>query len=226
MNCHEIRDRLSDYVDDALSSDQRSRVEEHLADCATCREELAELVELVESAGRLARNIEPQRDLWPSIESRLARADAVVAPGAWRSQAWIGLAAAAVLVAAVTMQVVRRDTGQGARSDLGDQAVVSAPVEAVTAEQAALYSTVSEEVRVRNGLQQVREDLLRSIIERRESLDPETRELVDRNLELIDQAVTEIYQALEENPENQRLEFLLAATYQREVEFLKKMNLL
>jgi hypothetical protein len=218
MSCQEINGRLDDYVDGSLSPDERGRVEEHLAGCAACREELEALRGLLDSAAGLAREIEPGHDLWPSIEGRLARAEPAVARGGWRSQAWVGLAAAAALVAAVTIQVSRQaDSPETAGAE---------PVEPVAVEAAASFSVISEEVRVRNGLQQVREDLLRSIIERRESLDPETQELVDRNLELIDQAVAEIYQALEENPENQRLEFLLAATYQREVEFLKKMNLL
>ena len=70
---------------------------------------------------------------------------------------WVGLAAAAVLVAAVTIQVSR----QGDGLETGGPE----PVEVTSVEAATSYALVSEEVRVRNGLQQVREDLLRSIIE-------------------------------------------------------------
>jgi len=217
MSCQEIHERFNDYLDDELSPSARLRVEEHLERCAECREELAGLESLLEASAALPREIEPDRNLWPSIDGRLVRSEPVVARGDWWSQSWVGLAAAAVLIAAVTLQVVRRT----------DEAVpVAEPPMVAVSEAVATYARISEEVRARNGLQQVREDLLRTIIERRESLDPETQELIDRNLEVIDRAVAEIYQALEENPENQQLEFMLAATYQREVEFLKKMNLL
>ena len=104
---------------------------------------------------------------------------------------------------------------------------LSAATEEVASETAlAHFSRVSDEVRAKNGLMQVREDLLRSIGQRRGELDPRTQELVDRNLEVIDQAITEIYEALEQDPENRELELLLASTYQHEVEFLKQLNLL
>lgn len=39
MNCHDARDLLSGLVDGALTPDEQSRVEAHLADCADCRKE-------------------------------------------------------------------------------------------------------------------------------------------------------------------------------------------
>lgn len=225
MSCHEIQDLLSEYVDGDLESSQRVEVEEHLEGCAPCRAEATALRELVDSARALRRDVQPERDLWPQIEGAL-RPTAGVVVGPWRFPAWAGLAAAAVLVAAVTLLVVRQP---GARlPDEGEpiQTLSAATEEAVSETTLAHYSRVSDEVRAKNGLMQVREDLLRSIGERRGELDPRTQDLVDRNLEVIDQAITEIYEALEEDPENRELELLLAATYQREVEFLKQLNLL
>ncbi len=47
--------------------------------------------ELLEAVGRLPKNIEPTRDLWPGIEARLGRR--------WRRWYWIPVAAAAALTA-------------------------------------------------------------------------------------------------------------------------------
>jgi len=217
MSCQEIREQLNDYVDGELATDVEHRVEEHLAACAGCREDVRQLRSLLEAAGSLAAEIEPERDLWPGVESRIGKPERAVLRGSWASASWVGLAAAAVLVAAVIFQVARRDV------EIAPQPV--APT-ATISERQAEYALVSDEVRVRNGLMQVREDLLRSIGERRDSLDPETQETLARNLTVIDRAITEIQQALEENPDNQGLEFLLAATYQREVEFLKQINMI
>ena len=40
MNYHETRDWLSPYVDEALSADERARIDAHLQDCTECRGEL------------------------------------------------------------------------------------------------------------------------------------------------------------------------------------------
>lgn len=225
MSCHEIQELLSEFVDGDLESSQQIEVERHLEGCATCRADVAALRELVDSARALRRDVQPGRDLWPEIEGSLRPRGRVLA-GSWRPPAWAGLAAAAVLVAAVTLMIARQP---GTRSPGEGEPIQSpsAATEEVTSETAlAHYSRVSDEVRVKNGLMQVREDLLRSIGERRGELDPRTQELVDRNLEVIDQAITEIYEALEEDPENRELELLLAATYRHEVEFVKQLNLL
>jgi anti-sigma factor RsiW len=41
MNCRRLRSVLFDYQDGSLSSDQREKVEKHLAACSSCRKELA-----------------------------------------------------------------------------------------------------------------------------------------------------------------------------------------
>lgn len=217
MNCQQILEQLDDYVDGESTAEAVRQIEEHLSGCTDCREELASLRLLLTATEALESEIEPGRDLWPGIESRIQEPQRGLLRGAWSSATWIGLAAAAVLVAAVTLQLVRPEV------EIAPQSVESA---AAAVEVLPEYRLVSDEVRARNGLMQLREDLLISIAERHDSLDPETQEMVVRNLTVIDQAITEIQRALEEDPDNQGLEFLLAATYQREVEFLKQINML
>src|SRR6185436_15301854 len=43
MTCHDARERLSAYLDDALAPDERRDVAAHLEGCAECRRELARL---------------------------------------------------------------------------------------------------------------------------------------------------------------------------------------
>jgi anti-sigma factor ChrR (cupin superfamily) len=43
MRCDDIQDQISDYIDGALSDPERATVDAHLADCADCRRELAEV---------------------------------------------------------------------------------------------------------------------------------------------------------------------------------------
>lgn len=217
MSCQEIREQLDDLIDGEATVGAARRIEAHLADCADCREELDGLRALRAATDELPAEVEPERDLWPGIESRIREPRRTLLRGPWSSASWVGLAAAAVLIAAVTIQLVRPGV------EIEPQSIESATT---MTEPLSEYALVSDEVRSRNGLMQVREDLLVSIAERHDSLDPETREMVARNLAVIDQAITEIQRALAEDPNNRGLEFLLAATYQREVEFLKQINML
>jgi hypothetical protein len=57
MNPHEPPETLSALLDEALASDERRRVEAHLAECAECRSEVARLRQTV----ALLRRVEPAR---------------------------------------------------------------------------------------------------------------------------------------------------------------------
>lgn len=220
MSCAEARDRLSDYCDGELSSTERIELEAHLDSCSACREELEAERELLRRAAAWRRDLDPPRDLWPGIEARISHRPASVVRGPWWSVSRAGLAAAVVVAAAVLLLLFR-----GVETPVGPE-VERTAVESPDRGADVALARASERARVEGGLLQVREDLLRSIAERRGELDPATQEMVDRNLEIIDRAIGEIYQALEEDPESLTLELLLASTHQLEVEFLKQVNVL
>ncbi len=69
MKCREVVELMTDYLEGALSEVDRQRFEAHIADCAGCREYLAQLRRTIRIAGRL--NDEP---LPPDLESELIRA--------------------------------------------------------------------------------------------------------------------------------------------------------
>ena len=57
MTCHDAREQLSAYLDDALAPEERREVAAHLEGCAECRRELARL----EATVTLLRRVEPVR---------------------------------------------------------------------------------------------------------------------------------------------------------------------
>jgi hypothetical protein len=218
MICAGVRERLSDYCDGEASPSERREIERHLETCQACRDELAREREVIRLAAAWRRDVEPERDLWPAIEARVASRRGRVLRGPWRGAARVALAAAAALVVTVTLLLVRQPgspaVGSGAEV-IGSGSAARAPL-----------ALASERALVDGGLLHVRQDLLRSISERRGRLDPETQAMVDRNLRIIDRALGEIYQALETDPDNHVLEQLLADTYQHEAEFLKQISTL
>ena len=71
----ELRSQLNDFVDESLDRELRRQVAEHLRDCADCRQEVADLRELLAAGATLPTELEPQRDLWPGIARRIGAAD-------------------------------------------------------------------------------------------------------------------------------------------------------
>jgi putative zinc finger protein len=55
MNCHDARERLSDWLDDALSGPDRAELESHLEGCPDCRRELDGLRATVSLLSRVER---------------------------------------------------------------------------------------------------------------------------------------------------------------------------
>src|SRR5207249_9736386 len=89
--------KLNEYADGPLAARDRASVEAHLAGCAGCRAAVAELRSLSAAAASLPRSIEPGRDLWVAIESRIRQRATWNVQRVWRP----ALAAAAVLVIAL-----------------------------------------------------------------------------------------------------------------------------
>jgi anti-sigma factor RsiW len=64
--CRQAVELLTDYLDDALASRDRDRLEAHLANCPHCSEYLAQLRATITSTGR----VEPD-DLEPEVLDEL-----------------------------------------------------------------------------------------------------------------------------------------------------------
>jgi len=167
----------------------------------------------------LPREIEPQRDLWPTLSTRLEpRRSRLLRffglAGGWTGPATLRLAGAAALLVlvAVTLWLVRRPE------------VAPQITPAVAAGAPAAYQASAELARSEDGVLQARHDLLEAVQRQREHLAPETVEILEENMRIIDQAIGEIRSALDDDPQNQQLNMLLAAQYQREVELLKQVS--
>jgi hypothetical protein len=172
---------------------------------------------LQEAARDLPREIEPGRDLWPDIEARLgereppAEVDVVqVERRAWRR----GLRDAAILIglflAGWTLAHLEPDFGGGER--------------VATAPNAAETTGAATPTRVARPLDADYVAASRAVfdeLERRE-LDPETVDVIRRNLDTIDTAVKEIRDALELHSEDPRLQKRLATEIRRRGDVLKR----
>ena len=192
MTCAEARDQLDRFLAGSLESAERESVERHLTTCPECRRDLDSSQFLVDQVAGIRREVAPPSDLWIGIAPRIGRGVRRVSIPIWR------LAAAAVVLvgatSALTVAVLRRPP-------------VEVPVRFATTE--ASYQQTALELA--NLYQQVRD-----------SLAPETRQVLERNLAVIERALSEAREALNADPANRTIEAIVVAAWQRKIEFLER----
>ena len=162
---------------------------------------------LLQAAAQLDREISPQRDLWPGI------AQAIEAPQRTGWAPMLAQAAAVVLLvgasSAVTYVAVREPQPQVAQI---------AP--ALVFERASFgsdHELGGEFIAARNAL-------VAEMSVELERLVPTSRAEVEANIELIQAAIYEINQALEQEPNNTLLQQRLLSAYREELTLLRRVS--
>ena len=172
--------------------------------------------DLIERARSLPRSLEPERDLWPGIEARIRAAEeaperpkVIRADFGFGGRAWLAAAAVlAVVVVALATGVLRRDPA-GDGTPVADSTPVEIPKAAAPLDVIdATHASASRDVL--------------AALARDRDLDPETVELIRRNLEIIEAAIAARISAMAADPENAGLNRLLTAEYQRRGEVLRR----
>jgi len=142
---------------------------------------------------QLPREVDPSRDLWPSIEARLAPRPRAVRP------LWAYSLAASVLlaVAAGALWSVGLHHGNGTPQTIVAQG--TSPQDTYFAQRAA-YAEQS--------------------VETATDLAPATRAVILKNLHIIESSMQDMQGALDKDPNNPRLRALLFDLYQNEARLL------
>ena len=214
-----VTDYLSDYVDDELSAGDRARIDAHLEACAACAAELDDLRHVVAHAATVVEHdAPPARNLWPGIHARIEERARPARVPHRISFSIAQLAAAAVLLMAVS--------GTAAWM-LRSRAATAPPLLPSRMIQAEIEPTaLPEDVRRINFADPQYDaavsDLERALQERRNDLNPRTVEILERNLTLIDAAIAQARQALDEDPANTYLNRHLVESRRRKLELLRR----
>jgi|GEM_PF-6371286 len=102
MNCSDVRDLLSAYLDNVLDPDENQQVADHLGACPHCREELQTLRETISLLHSLGE-VEPPPDFHQKLHARLQTVTPAAAPGkaAWLARfgkaGWLSVGVAAAV---------------------------------------------------------------------------------------------------------------------------------
>jgi anti-sigma factor RsiW len=254
MTMHEDwTDKLSDYLDGELSEAESRAVDVHLRECAHCAGVLNDLKRVIaraEASGQATRP--PQADLWPGIAERI---DARLAPAAMAdSPSPVGnvtafrgrasrhfaftlpqLAAAAAIVAAVSGGIVwqLRPTVSVALSGAPEGAAHDRSASADTpADVGRPFRAADDDARVETvGLADAQYDAAVADLEKalkagRGRLDQSTIAVVEHNLQIIDQAISQAREALVGDPANTYLSSHLVEARRRKLDLLRRATAL
>ena len=164
---------------------------------------------LLAKAAELPKDVTPPRDLWPGIAARIAQAEAAPAKPAFR---WPLALAAGLLVASV--------------SALLTWSLVRDPQPAKPAVIAETTPATGEFVPVSYGPNSgltakelaARDELFTQFRGAFETLKPETRDAIVKNLAIMQTAADEIDAALAKDPASGMLKGMLVGTYKQELQ--------
>jgi hypothetical protein len=213
---HPSDDLLNDLADDALAAAERATIEGHVATCERCGALVEELRELRRAAGRLGP-IEPPPHVWHRIERHLPRGTASSGASSgpargllYGSHTW-WLAAAALLLLAT---IVGLRFGPGYNPSPGDSAAAPADADLAQAVEAELQQAEQHYQRAITGLEQI-------ATREQGELDPQTAALLQKNLAVIDQAISESRAALKVEPESEPAQQSLLESFKQKVALLQ-----
>jgi len=210
-------ERLSEYLDGTLTGAERADCDRHLAQCAECAATLAELRRVVARAEALADRA-PRADLWAGIASRIGVSRPGVASLA-EHRARRRIAFTLPQLAAASVALVLLSAG-GAWLALAPH-TQAVPAPAVAAGDAGAYR-LAEYTKARGVQydQQVAE-LQDELDANRSRLDTATVRVIEKNLAIIDSAITEARRALASDTASAYLNLHLADTMRRKLQLLR-----
>lgn len=164
---------------------------------------------LMEAARALETKVAPDRDLWPDIESAIAR------PSRTRWNTVFAQAAAVVLLIGVSSGLTYL-----AMNNRTPSAPPLANNSGLTYEQASF----GDQYTLGPDYEDARSSLKAQLDGHLERMSPEARADVGKNLEAIRAAIEEINRALAYDPDNALLQELLLSTYKEELSLMMKVD--
>jgi anti-sigma factor RsiW len=199
MTCNDYRDAIAEFVDGSLDAAEQRELERHVAGCAACRALVADLKSIQAAAFTLERR-EPPAEVWNAIRERVASEPLPDARGrvlAWprTRTAWgVWMAAAAALLIVSTAGIVsivnepappHRDTANASTSadDLPTAASIAAELNAAEEHYDKAIRGLEQIARSQSG-----------------ELDAQTAAVLQKNLQVIDQAISDSRAALNQQP--------------------------
>ena len=221
MNCTRSHGDIQALIDGTLGPIRVAELEQHLDQCDTCRALANDLRRIRDLADTLDEPVPPDH-VWLQIAGRLRQEGRVhdrlvpVATGRrqLRQPLWLGIAAALVLaVGASLLLLLPQFTG----STTGPGATEQGNAAGADAVQSGVEDLRKAERLLQSGVAKLKEGLGSED----QSLPIDMAGTLDRNLQILDQAITESSDALQKEPQNVAARNSLFEALQRKISLLQ-----
>ena len=197
MNCERCQSLVDDYVDGALAAADRAAVDTHLAGCAACRALAADFRAIRSTAGSLERHVPPPRT-WSKIADAVERERnaSFVRRILGSPTSLEPLAIAATVFLLIVGGVSWTIWNQAGARDAAHRPAATAPASDPELTQSVEHELRLAEEHYQNAIAGL-EKITRS---ESAALDPQVAAVLQKNLEVIDQAIGESRSALQSQP--------------------------
>lgn len=195
MRCADFSEPIAAFVDGTLDPAAQRALERHVEGCAACRALVADLKSIQAAAFTIDR-VELPAHLWPAIQTRVAAESSATRgrllswPPTRPALATWAAAAALVLATGLGLYTITRSTPHQ-----DDAAVTESddPADVVASVQAELQAAEGHYEKAIQGLEQIARS-------EEGALDPQVAAVLQKNLQVIDQAIGESRAALQQQP--------------------------
>ena len=223
LTCDQAAELIDSLVDDRLEPAGQDRLDQHLAACAACRGLAADFREIRGAASTLPVH-HPRPEVWARIaQSMTAEKPRPVMP--FWTGARVALAMAAVLVLSVVTSVVVM------RGSWGPAADTTTSASAVSATTAAgpvhlspedVVKDVDEHLRIAEAHYDAAISGLEKVVKTEQAaLDPAVAATLQKNIGIIDKAITESREAIKTQPTSQLAQTSLFEALRQKVALLE-----
>jgi anti-sigma factor RsiW len=195
MNCADLQaDVLVDLVDGRLEPAAQRDVERHLEACAECRALVTDLRSIRAAAFMLDRR-EPPMPVWTRLQSAVAaepppRARVLLLPTKQNWPVWLGAAAVLMLATMIGLLPLMNRNASTTPATSAAPAVNQPTMDSITAEFEAAEKHYQKAI----------DDLQTIANKDTGELDPQVAAVLQKNLTVIDQAISESRAALQAQP--------------------------
>ena len=232
MLCYQCQDSLSDYIDGVMDLAEQAKMEHHVSECDECRSVRDDLLQIVQFSRNLPLH-QPSNQIWTRIQSeidtsrwrRMSYHAARWLPGGggttFQSSAqWAALAAILVVVS-LTVVVALRYSSLGAGVSLDSNQPGAATAQA---QKAGIVDASNGGIPSGSSIPEMEQtisQLKASLEQKSSSWDPGVRNLFNRDIVHVDQALERCRNELNANPADEMCKDLMMNAYREKVRLLE-----
>jgi anti-sigma factor RsiW len=218
---HPNEQTLNDYADDALTGAARTDVERHLESCSICRGVVDDL-RAITRATRALTPIDPPSAAWERIAAQIRREPSVAPPasagvpssigGHLRRWGWLAAAAVIAIATVVGLRLGPMATRHAAPPSAPP--VEAAPTADAQSVESELRQAEAHYDKAIKGLEQITSA-------GKGALDPKTAATLQKNLSVIDQAISESRAAVQSEPNSEPAQASLLDSFKMKLSLLQ-----